>query len=237
MQQLRILYRDEYMVIVEKPPGLQVHPPESGGRVRVTALSLLKHQMGQWVYPVHRLDRATSGVLMFAFSSEIAAELQALFKSEKIWKTYVCVCRGWLEPKFTVESPLKTALGDLVSAKTHFDVVSRFEMPFPAAGFSRSRYSLVKAMPVTGRFHQIRRHLKHISHPMIGDSVYGDGKHNRYWREVLGAKILLLRAYSLQFIHPRTREPIYIYSRWPRIWHELFDRVGVCPFLMERAIT
>jgi len=241
MQQLRILYQDDHLIAVDKPSGLQVHPPERRvlgefGKTagpHFTALSLLKKQSGKWIYPVHRLDRATSGVLLFALTSEAASKIQKQFQRREIKKTYIAVVRGWTNDHGQIDSPLKNAIDTLapLEAVTEYETLYKFELPFSTPQHPTSRYSIVKAMPLTGRYHQIRRHFKHLSHPLIGDTVYGDGKHNRIFRELTGSTGLYLKAYSLEFLHPYTQEKITLKSKWGHFWHRLFELANLCPYL------
>jgi len=235
MQKLRILYQDASLVAVDKPAGYQVHTPEAASRAgeilyRNNVMRILRNQLNQWVYPVHRLDRATTGVLFFALAPEVAQKLQAAFQEERVAKTYFTVARGWLVDSVCVDHPLEEK-----EARTDFEVISRFELPHSIGKYERVRYSLLKAKPSTGRYHQIRRHLKHLSHPIVGDSVYGDGKHNRLWRELLGGSAMLLKAYSVDLPHPESGEPMFIHSRWGKVWHKVFDLAGVCPFENKNA--
>lgn len=178
-------------------------------------------QTGKYIYPVHRLDGATSGVMVFALSSEIASMLQQQFKDRTVKKDYFAVARGWL--------PGRLSVCDEKYGDTNFITLHRFEIDRAIGKHSKSRYSILLARPKTGKMHQIRRSLKNESHPIVGDTVYGDGKHNRLWRELAPGSGLFLKAYSLEFIHPVTGERIYHRSKWGRRWHVLFDIAGFCP--------
>ncbi len=218
-------------MVVEKPAGVQVHTPEAmsaRGEVlfRNNAQRILKAQLGRWVYPVHRLDRSTSGVLLFALDPEMARDLQSLFQKKEIKKTYLALVRGWLEDDSIIDSPL-----DEKDALTHYSTLSRFEIPVSVGQHPTSRYSLMEVSPITGRFHQIRRHFKHLSHPLIGDSVYGDGRHNRIWKELCPGAKLFLKSYRIEFVHPRTKVKISCHSRFGNTWLRLFDQIGTCPLI------
>jgi tRNA pseudouridine65 synthase len=170
------------------------------GTDRVTALSALRDQVGAYVYPVHRLDRGTSGALLFAFSSELAASLQAAFERTEVAKNYLVLTRGITPETGLVDHAIaKSKEHEKRPARTAFRRLGEFE-----------RYSLVEARPFTGRLHQIRRHLKFISHPVIGDTRYGKGEHNRLFRERFALQRLALHALSLGFVHPLTAERIQI---------------------------
>jgi len=232
---VRILHQDQDLVVLEKPAGVQVHPPESGV-ARFTdrnpdLIRILRAQTGQRVFPVHRLDRATQGVMMMAFSSEVAGLMQAQFKAEKVRKAYLLMCRGWVPESGSFLDPLRSDHDPevLKEACTDFFRLHHFELPLPSGRYSTSRFSMVLASPRTGRFHQIRRHFKGSSHPLIGDSVYGDGRQNRFWRELSGESRLYLLAWMLSFDHPRTGDRMEFRSRFTGSWHRVFDVAGFCP--------
>lgn len=232
----RILFQDEWLVAIDKPAGFQVHPPEDPRHTLArgrNCLFLLRRQIEKKLYPVHRLDSPTSGVLIFALDPMTAAGMQRLFQQEEIQKTYVAVARGWLDERGSIDYPLKSIDEPVETEKpalTHYQLIARAERPSPIGRYDSARHSLLFIEPRTGRRHQIRRHLAHLSHPLIGDSIYGDGRHNRYFKELLGEKQLFLKAYALDFRHPATGERIHLHSRWSGTWHRVFDYFGVCPY-------
>ncbi len=235
---LRILFQDDELVIVDKPAGFHVHPPEDQ-RHRIArgtnALFLLRRQLDRYVYPVHRIDRATSGVLVFALNPQSANVLSTAFAQRTVKKTYFAVTRGWTSDQGEINHPLKTekkAEGDPTQTReslTRYWTVGRWEAPIAVGRYSSARYSLVEVEPLTGRMHQIRRHFAHLSHPLIGDTIYGDGRQNRAFRDHLGVRQLLLKAYRLEFAHPKTGTPIQAISRWDSTWQKVFEAAGVCP--------
>jgi tRNA pseudouridine65 synthase len=189
-----LLFQDESLIVVNKPSGMLVH--RGWGTDRVTALSALRDQLGAYVYPVHRLDRATSGALLFTLSSELAASVQASFERGEVTKNYLVVTRGITPNEGLVDHAIaKSKAHDKRPAFTAFRRLGQFE-----------RYSLVQARPYTGRLHQIRRHMKFISHPVIGDTRYGKGEHNRLFRERFALHRMALHASCLSFVHPLTGE-------------------------------
>jgi len=240
---LRIYFQDEHFVVIEKPAGFQVHTPvdyaREGKVVRKNNVSiLLRKQLEQEIFTVHRLDRATSGVMMFSLSSEFAKALQEKFQAHEVNKTYVCLVRGWTDDFGTINQALSKKLdgGAMVDAKTEYETIHRFELPHAIGKYEKVRYSLVCVNPSTGRIHQIRRHFRHISHPLVGDTVHGDAKHNRLWRELLrgpGGEInyLFLKAYSLRLIHPISKEKLIFKTRWNRTWLRMFEILGFCPLV------
>lgn len=236
MQHLRILYQDDDIVVVDKPAGFYVHPPEEHPDASHVVMKILRDQIGKWIYPVHRLDRATTGVLVFALSPEMAAAMQAQFQAHTLDKTYLALVRGWTEDSAVIDSSLTRRLdgGAEVSARTDFQTLFRFEREHAMGKHTSVRYSLLEVKLHTGRLHQIRRHLKRVSHPLVGDTVHGDGKHNQLWRKWCPSSGLFLKAYRLQIRHPRTGEEMVFYSKWNSQWHQLFDLSGFCPYLKVR---
>jgi tRNA pseudouridine65 synthase len=189
---LTILFRDESLIAVDKPAGLAVH--RGWARERDVALVRLRDQIGARVFPVHRLDRATSGVLLFALSAEVAARVYASFAAGEVEKTYLALVRGVPPEEILVDHPLPPG------EDTHAPRVSAQTLILRREVFGR--YGLVEARPLTGRLHQVRRHLKHISCPLIGDVNYGKGEHNRLFRKRYGLHRLFLHATRLRLPHP-----------------------------------
>ncbi|WP_369982621.1 tRNA pseudouridine(65) synthase TruC [Thalassolituus sp.] len=231
--QLDILYRDEYLVAINKPSGLLVHRSEIDRHETAFALQLVRNQLGQRVYPVHRLDKPTSGVLIFALSSEIASLMVEQWRERDIEKHYLAIVRGYM-PEFThldyaMSPPVdKYAKHERIKppqeAITDFTSLAQVELPIEIDKYPQSRYSLLDCRPHTGRKHQIRRHLKHLSHPIIGDARYGKGRHSRYFRDHLDAPRLLLHARSLEFAHPVSGEMLRVVAAPDRIMRQLFER-------------
>jgi tRNA pseudouridine65 synthase len=206
---LEILLADERVCAIVKPAGIMVHPTNiSTDRVFVT--DLLDRQLERPVRAVHRLDRATSGVLLFALDREAAAALGRQFAEGRVRKRYRAVVRGWTAKAGTIDRPLQRNRGASQSATTHYRCLGRTELPVPVPPHATARYSLVEAMPETGRRHQIRRHFNGIAHPVIGDVNHGDRRHNRVFRARYGCHRLLLHAEELQFRHPDDDRPIVV---------------------------
>ena len=207
---LPVLYSDESLAVVSKPAGLMVHDSALARGETDFAADRLREQFGKPIFLVHRLDRATSGCLLLAFDRETASALGKTVMSHEVEKDYWAVCRGWpSEPVFTVDHPLDGGPGKALKkpAITDFEVLATCELALPSSGFETSRYAWLRASPRTGRFRQIRRHLKHMFHHMIGDSSHGDGRHNRNFR-MLGIHRMLLHARRLAFVHPHSGERI-----------------------------
>ena len=205
---VRILYRDAAFVAAYKPSGLAVHRSALVGRAPVL-LQALRSSLGQFVYPVHRLDRPASGLILFALTRSAARALCEQFRDQRVAKTYLAVVRGWPTTPGAVDHPLAAASGTPgLPALTAYRRLATLELPIPCGPYASSRYALLEVQPQSGRHHQIRRHLKHLSHPIVGDTVYGDGRHNRLFREVFGSQRLLLQAVRLEFSHPDSGLPV-----------------------------
>ena len=202
---LDVIHADDTLAIVNKPAGLMVHDSALARGETDFAADRLREQFGKPIFLVHRLDRATSGCLLLAFDRETASALGKVLMSREVEKDYWAVCRGWPDEAFTVDHPLDGGPGkpQKKPAVTHFTRLATTELSMPSAGFDTSRYALLCATLDTGRFRQIRRHLKHLSHHLIGDTSHGDGRHNRNFR-MLGIHRMLLHARRLAFVHPGT---------------------------------
>ena len=217
---LGIIYQDHWLVAIDKPPGLLVHRSVIDKHETRFALQELRNQLGRHVYPVHRLDKPTSGALLFALSPEVAANIQAQFERAQVRKEYLLVCRGHTAESAVIDHPLvpkddfkkrtKRAPRAAQSAITRFERIATLTIDEPVDRYPSSRYSLVRAMPVTGRKHQIRRHFKHISHPVIGCPKYGKSVHNRYFAQRLHINRLLLHCHAMVFTHPITNATVRV---------------------------
>ncbi len=218
---LTILYQDEYLVAINKPSGLLVHRSMIDRHETQFALQMVRDQIGTRVYPFHRLDKPTSGVLLFALNPEIARLMTAAFSARKTEKEYLAVVRGYTQPQAVIDYPLKEELDKMTDrqatqnkeaqpAITEFQTQATVELPYAVGRYPTARYSLIKARPRTGRKHQIRRHMKHIYHPIMGDTTHGDGKHNQLFREQFNCHRLLLHATGLSINHPVSGEALSI---------------------------
>lgn len=218
---LDILYQDEHIVAINKPSGLLVHRSPIDKYETRFAIQLTRDQIGQRVYPVHRLDKPTSGVLLFALSSATAAALTKQFTDKTVHKSYWAIVRGYTQDSGVVDYPLQEQwdkMTDILvdqdkvaqAAITHYQCLAKTELPFPVGRYESVRYSLVALQPKTGRKHQLRRHLKHIFHPIVGDTTHGDGKQNAFLREHFCMKRLMLHAKELSLDHPVTAKPLTI---------------------------
>ncbi|MFD2865018.1 pseudouridine synthase [Mucilaginibacter antarcticus] len=209
---LDIVYRDEYLIAINKPHGLLVHRSTIAADAEVFALQLLRDQIGQKVNPVHRLDRATGGVLLFALSKDIEIAMQKQFADDLIKKSYLAIVRGYAPDTEDIDYPLRKENGTLQEAFTHYATLRRAELPIPFGKHATSRYSLIEVKPTTGRMHQIRKHLSHVNHPIIGDTTHGCNKQNKLFRERWEMNTLMLHAATLSFIQPVSGQDVVIHA-------------------------
>lgn len=207
---LEILYRDEYIVAINKPHGLLVHQSPIARDADEFAIQVLRDQIGMKVYPAHRLDRKTSGVLVFSLDKASDRFMQMQFQNKATDKRYWALVRGYTPMEMTIDYALHREDGAIQDAVTHFKTLEHFEIPIAHGKFSTSRYSLIEANPETGRMHQLRKHFAHIFHPIIGDRPHGCNKQNKFWLETFQMNKMLLHAHQLTFTHPATHERMTI---------------------------
>jgi tRNA pseudouridine65 synthase len=220
MTPLSILHQDDALVVIDKPAGLLVHRSELDRHERRFAVQILRDQLGRYVYPVHRLDKGTSGPVVFAFDTAIAGRLGGLFERQAVRKQYVAIVRGHPPLHGTIDHPLRkrhdrktwhpAEPAALQAARTSYRRLATTELPQAVDRYPSSRYALLALTPETGRQHQLRRHLKHIAHPIIGDATYGKGVHNRLFQTLYQCQRLLLACVELQFAHPLSGEMLTI---------------------------
>lgn len=233
---LDILYRDDSLIAINKPAGMLVHRSWLDKHESVFAMQTLRDQIGQHVFPVHRLDRPTSGVLLFALNTDSARILSEQFEQHQVQKSYLAVVRGYLSGEDRIDYPLKVQLDKIADkfsqekapqeAITDYQGLATVEMPYPAGKFSSARYSLVQLFPKTGRKHQLRRHLKHLFHPIMGDTNYGDLHQNRALTAHTGCDRLFLHANQLSITHPHKLQKITINAPLDSQWQRLFSQFG-----------
>ncbi len=220
---LPILFQDDDVVVVNKSSGLLVHRSAIDKSANEFALQMLRDQLGRKVFSVHRLDRPTSGALVFTFSAASARQLSLEFSEGRVIKTYMAIVRGTITADVTVDYPLKEELDsktDFLARKdkpkqeavTVISTIANVQLPVSVDKFPTARYSLIKAVPKTGRKHQIRKHLHHLGHPIIGDVNYGNGKHNRFFRDSFECHRLLLACTEISFLHPTENKMICVHA-------------------------
>ncbi|WP_338502207.1 tRNA pseudouridine(65) synthase TruC [Erwinia aphidicola] len=234
---LEIIYQDEWLVAVNKPSGWLVHRSWLDRHETVFVMQTVRDQIGQHVFTVHRLDRPTSGVLLMALSSEVARLLSQQFEQHKIQKTYHAVVRGWLEGEETLDYPLTEELDKIADkfsqpekapqpAVTHWRGVATAELPVAVGPYTTTRYSLVEMLPESGRKHQLRRHMRHLRHPIIGDSAHGDLKQNRSAAANFAMNRLMLYASELRLNHPVSGEPLLLRAGLDAVWQRAMTHCG-----------
>jgi tRNA pseudouridine65 synthase len=225
--ELEILYRDEYLVAINKPHGLLVHRSPIASDVKIFAVQQLRNQIGVHVYPAHRLDRKTSGVLLFSLTNEINSAVSQLFMNREVDKTYYAIVRGFAPETGTIDYPLLNEKGVEKEAVTHFKTIQKSEIPFSTnSKHASTRYSLVELNPLHGRKHQLRMHLAHIMHPIIGDRPHGCNKQNKFFKEHFNLTEMMLHSYSLAFQHPVTNEKIVIKADFQPEFKRIASELG-----------
>lgn len=219
-QQVKIVFEDAYCLVVFKPNNLIVHHSYYARNIEETSLTdLLREQGWPESCPVHRLDRKTSGLILFAKKAEWVSDFQKLFENGGIEKKYLALLRGHLDPEGEIDSPVKNDRGNYKEALTIFRCLEKFERDYVIPPYEKQRYSLAELIPVTGRMHQLRIHANKIAHPIINDPKYGNRHHNHYFQNELGIDELFLHAHSLRFRHPFSGQWIDLQEPLPDFWN------------------
>lgn len=224
---LKLIYEDDYFVCVSKPNNVLVHHAHHSRNMadEASLLQLLANKFEQKLYPIHRLDRKTSGIILLAKETTFVSKFQELFTNNQIKKTYYGIVRGFAPTSKTIDSPVKGRDGKVhKEALTHLKTVATIALDIPVKPYDTSRYSLVALQPKTGRMHQLRVHMNKISHPLIGDAKYGDKNHDIMFAKNFDCKNLFLHAASLEFVHPFTNEELYLKADFPKDWLYLFEK-------------
>ncbi len=238
---LDILYRDDFLVAINKPAGLLVHRSNIDRHETRFAVQLLRDQIGRRVHPLHRLDKGTSGVLLFAFDAASAREVGGQFQRDEVQKRYLAVVRGWPPEAGVIDHPLSRQFDDYgrklgaegaaeaLPAVTEYRRLASIELPEAVDRYPTSRYALLELAPRSGRQHQLRRHLKHIAHPIIGDATWGKGVHNRYFQQRFGCGRLLLACTRLELRHPQDGRALFIAAPLETGFASLINALGWNP--------
>lgn len=235
--EIKILYQDKHLIAVNKPAGWLVHRSWLDRHETRFVMQTVRDQIGQHVFTVHRLDRPTSGVLLMALSSDVARKLSQQFEQHQVQKTYHAVVRGYVLQGDTIDYALTEELDRLADkyanpdkgpkpAVSHYQPLAQVEMPVAIGRYDTARYSLLELKPETGRKHQLRRHMAHIRHPIIGDTAHGDLRQNRGMAQHFACQRLMLHASHLQLLHPVTAEPLQISASWDESWQGVMAQFG-----------
>lgn len=235
MLPLQIILNDDSVVVVVKPTGMSVHRNSDDRVSESYLLQRLRDQTGDWLFPIHRLDRATSGLVVFAKSPEIAAAVSSQFANRQVLKQYVALVRGHTKPSDSISHSLISMRGrtkpeghparEPQEALTAFETVKSWTLPFSSGPYETTRCSLVHVFPKTGRWHQIRRHFNYHSYPVVGDSSHGDTRVNRIFAERLGIQRLMLMASFLKFSHPVTNEQVHLECELDADFRDAVERI------------
>jgi len=216
---IEVLFEDEYITILNKPNNVLVHHSYYARNITDDSLIELAEQnnLGK-LYPINRLDRKTSGLILLAKQKEFVSEFQNLFTENKIQKKYLALVRGHVLEGGTIDSPVKNERGNYKDATSIYQPLEYFTLNIPVQPYSTSRYTLLEFQPITGRTHQLRIHANKIAHPIIGDHKYGNRHHNAMFENQLNLPNLFLHSYSLEFTHPFSKKQIAITSPPPQFW-------------------
>jgi tRNA pseudouridine65 synthase len=234
---LQILYRDEHLVAIDKPSGLLVHRSPIDRHETRFAVQMVRDQIAAYVYPVHRLDKPTSGVLLFALTPDVAREVSLAFQAGTVRKRYLAVTRGYAPEQGVVDYALSRQLDKLGDrdaqadkapqvAITDYRRLATVELPVAVDRYPNSRYSLMQLAPRTGRKHQLRRHMKHLGYPIIGDAKHGKGVHNRFFRQQFHCDRLLLACTELTLEHPVTGRVLQLQAGLDRRYQTVMTELG-----------
>ncbi|WP_435414976.1 pseudouridine synthase [Polaribacter aestuariivivens] len=222
-----IVFEDEYILCVSKPNNMLVHHAFHSRNVadEVSLLQEIEKEKGYKTYPIHRLDRKTSGIILLAKKKEYVSKFQELFTNNEIEKTYFGIVRGFAPATKTIDSPVKGRDANVhKDALTHLKTLAQITLDIPVKPYDSSRYSFIELKPKTGRMHQLRVHTNKISHPLIGDPKYGDKNHNVMFEENFNCSHLFLHAGILQFTHPFSLENLILKASFPEDWVMLFEK-------------
>ncbi len=234
---LDILYEDEYLIAVNKPHGLLVHRSPIASDASEFALQILREQIGKMVHPAHRLDRKTSGVLLFSLNREMDGIIQPMFANRQMEKKYLAILRGHAPAEGTIDYALKKENGMMQDAITHYKTLEHAEIDLPFGKHPTSRYSLVEAQPETGRMHQLRRHFAHILHPIIGDRPHGCNKQNKLWKETFQMDTMMLHASALAFTHPLLNKRVLIEAPIQPEFARVLDILAIPNTILPTAVV
>jgi tRNA pseudouridine65 synthase len=235
---LDILYRDDFLVAIHKPAGLLVHRSDIDRHETRFAVQLLRDQIGQRVHPLHRLDKGTSGVLLFALDAGSAREVGGQFQRDQVNKRYLAIVRGWPPEAGVIDHALSRQFDDYgrklgpegkaeaLPAVTEYRRLATVELPDAVDRYPTSRYALLRLIPKSGRQHQLRRHLKHIAHPIIGDATWGKGIHNRFFQQRFGCGRLLLACTGIELRHPQDGRSLAIEAPLEEGFARVADALG-----------
>jgi tRNA pseudouridine65 synthase len=223
---LSVIYQDDFLIAINKPHGLLVHRSSIAADVEEFALQMLRDQIDRHVFPAHRLDRKTGGVLLFALDKSTEVAMQQQFATNEVHKSYLAIVRGHTPDAGEIDYPLRKENGTLQDAFTGYKTLARTELPVAFGKHATSRYSLVEAKPTTGRMHQLRKHFSHIFHPIIGDRTHGCNKQNKLFTETWEMSTMLLHALTLEFNHPVNETPVKIKAPLQPEFIRMMDVMG-----------
>ncbi len=224
---LEIIYQDNDMVVINKPHNLLVHRTKIASEENEFALQILRDQLQCWVSPCHRIDRKTSGLLVFALNEKTDKLVKKQFENKLVNKKYIALVRGFLPDEGFTDRPLAKENGDLQTAVTRYKCLAQIELAIEVSRYPTSRYSLAEINPETGRMHQIRRHFAQLRHYLIGDKTYGECKHNKMFEDRFGLNTMLLHAAELTFVHPTSNETLHLKAGMQKDFLDILHKIGI----------
>jgi tRNA pseudouridine65 synthase len=220
-----VVYEDDVCFVVNKPNNVVVHHSKYAGQLdELSLVELLRLEGYETPVPIHRLDRKTSGLILFVKDASNARQFQQLFDEQLIHKEYRALLRGHLPAAGIIDTPVKNERGNHKEALTEYRCIEHFIRDYSIPPYEQQRYSLVEFIPKTGRMHQLRIHANKIAHPIINDPKYGNRHHNHYFQEELGIHFLFLHAQKLAFKHPFTGEFLAVEAPLPDFWQEFLNK-------------
>lgn len=223
---IEIVYQDNDLIAVAKPHGMLVHKSPIAADATEYALQLTRDLVGQHLHPLHRIDRKTYGVLLFATTRAVAASMREIWSDRGVDKAYYAIVRGWVPDDRTIDHPVYNDKRQPKDAISTMQVVHHYEIDLPHGPHNTSRYTLVRLSPLTGRYHQLRQHMNHLRHPILGDRPHGCNKQNRLWLNSYGVQHMMLWAERLSFIHPVTSNAVVIAAPPSVQWTMVLDILG-----------
>jgi tRNA pseudouridine65 synthase len=223
-----ILHCDEQLVVVDKPAGMPVHRSRLVNDGDEYLIDVVRARIDGPLHLIHRLDRATSGVVLIGRNAEVAGILGRQFMQREVEKTYLAVCRGWPQETGELDYPLPGVRenSERKPALTRWKRLATTEVPIAINRYPQQRYAFVGISPETGRYRQIRRHFAHLRHPLIGDTSHGRTEHNRLFKQHFNVHRLLLHAWRLEFDHPIDARRMRIEAPLDTEFGGLLERFG-----------
>lgn len=237
---IKLIFEDEHLLAFSKPSGMLVHSTKLDKYETHNAADILRDKLGFRIFPLHRLDKGTSGLLLFAKRLEGAKTLHEIFEKESTKKEYLCICRGWTPENETIDYAIRNPdkpKAEPKKAITSYKRLNISEVDWPVSRYASTRLSLIAAYPKTGRTHQIRMHFAHIRHYIAGDGRHGERHINRLFEEKFGMRRLLLHSHRIEFVHPYTNQTIRLNDAPDQTWNKILQKTGLLNEQIETYLS